>query len=139
MIIESSRDALDERIRLIESAEREIVIVTYENHDGESTRDILAAALHKADEGVKVRFLVDGIAGRFDHMGGDLFQAVAATTTWRCGSTTSSTLDPLEAHGPHARQVRDRGRLAYILGGRNMFDTSWANTPPPTEASTGRR
>ena len=77
MIIESSADALDERIRLFQQAQREIVIATYENHDGESTRDILAAALERADAGVKVRFLVDGIAGRFDHMGGELFRAVA--------------------------------------------------------------
>ena len=36
MIIETSRAALDERLRLIEQARREIVIVTYENQDRKS-------------------------------------------------------------------------------------------------------
>lgn len=123
MIIESSQAALDERIRLIEQARDEIVIVTYENHDGESTRDILAAALHKADEGVRVRFLVDGIAGRFDHMGGDLFQAVAAHDNVEV--RFYNLIRPLTPW-KHMGRMHDKYLIvddsAYILGGRNMFD-----------------
>lgn len=123
MIIESSQDALDERIRLIESAEREIIIVTYENHDGESTRDILCAALHKADQGVKVRFLVDGIAGRFDHMGGDLFRAVASH---RNVEVRFYNLIHLWTPWKHMGRMHDKYVIVddanYILGGRNMFD-----------------
>lgn len=124
MIIESSADALDERLRLIEQARREIVIVTYENHDGESTRDILAAALHKADEGVRVRFLVDGIAGRFDHiMGGDLFRATAAHDNVEI--RFYNLVRPLTPW-KHMGRMHDKYVIvddaAYILGGRNMFD-----------------
>ena len=123
MIIESSADALDERIRLIERARREIVIATYENHDGESTRDILAAAIHKADEGVKVRFLVDGIAGRFDHTGGDLFQAVAVHDNVEV--RFYNLIHPLTPW-KHMGRMHDKYVIvddeAYILGGRNMFD-----------------
>lgn len=123
MIIESSQDALDERLRLIEQAEREIVIVTYENHDGESTRDILAAALHKADEGVRVRFLVDGIAGRFDHMGGDLFRAVAAHDNVE---VRFYNLIRFWTPWKHMGRMHDKYVIvddaAFILGGRNMFD-----------------
>ena len=123
MIIESSADALDERIRLIQQAQEEIVIVTYENHDGESTRDILAAALDRADQGVKVRFLVDGIAGRFDHMGGDLFQAVAAHSNVEV--RFYNLVRPLTPW-KHMGRMHDKyvivDHTAYILGGRNMFD-----------------
>lgn len=123
MIIESSQDALYERLRLIEQAEREIVIVTYENHDGESTRDILAAALHKADQGVKVRFLVDGIAGRFDHMGGDLFRAVAAHDNVE---VRFYNLIRFLTPWKHMGRMHDKYVIAddkaFILGGRNMFD-----------------
>ena len=123
MIIESSADALDERIRLLQQAKEEIVIVTYENHDGESTRDVLAAALERADHGVKVRFLVDGIAGRFDHMGGDLFRAVALHP-----NVEVRFYNLLRLHTPwkHMGRMHDKyvivDDLAYILGGRNMFD-----------------
>lgn len=123
MIIESSAEALDERLRLIERAQREIVIVTYENHDGESTRDILAAALHKADEGVQVRFLVDGIAGRFDHMGGDLFRAVAAHENVE---VRFYNLIRLFTPWKHMGRMHDKYVIVdddtFILGGRNMFD-----------------
>ena len=123
MIIETSRAALDERLRLIEQARREIVIVTYENHDGESTRDILAAAVHKAAQGVKVRFLVDGIAGRFDHMGGDLFRAVAAHDNVE---VRFYNLVHLLTPWKHMSRMHDKYVIVddstFILGGRNMFD-----------------
>ena len=135
MLLETSQSALDERLRLIDRAEREIVIVTYECHDGESTRDILAAALHKADAGVRVRFLVDGIAGRLDHMDGDLFCAVAVHpnvevrfynlirqwTPWR-----------------HMGRMHDKYVIAddtaFILGGRNMFDKFIGEYPAPVRS-----
>ena len=123
MIIESSADALDERLRLIDSARKEIIIVTYENHDGESTRDILAAACRKASEGVKVRFLVDGIAGRFDHMGGDLFQAVALHDNVEV--RFYNLIHPFTPW-KHMGRMHDKYVIVddqtFILGGRNMFD-----------------
>lgn len=123
MLIESSAQALDERIRLIGQAREEIIIVTYENHDGESTRDVLAAALDRADAGVKVRFLVDGIAGRFDHMGGDLFRAVAAHPNVE---VRFYNLIQFQTPWKHMGRMHDKYVIvddtAYILGGRNMFD-----------------
>lgn len=123
MLIESSAQALDERIRLIEQAKEEIIIVTYENHDGESTRDVLAAALDRAAAGVRVRFLVDGIAGRFDHMGGDLFRAVAAHPNVE---VRFYNLIRFQTPWKHMGRMHDKYVIvddtAYILGGRNMFD-----------------
>ena len=123
MIIEESADALYERIRLIQQARREIVIVTYENHDGESTRDVLAAALERAKGGVKVRFLVDGIAGRLDLMGGDLFRAVACHPNVEVRFyNLLGLLTPWRDMGRMHDKYVIVDDLAYILGGRNMFD-----------------
>lgn len=123
MIIEQGADALDERIRLIQQAKREIVIVTYENHDGESTRDILAAALDRARAGVEVRFLVDGIFGRLDHMSADLFRAVARHPNVEVRFyNLVGLLTPWKDMGRMHDKYVIVDDLAYILGGRNMFD-----------------
>ncbi|MBQ6374286.1 MAG: phospholipase D family protein [Clostridia bacterium] len=123
MLLERGTDGLDARIQLIEQAREEIVIVTYECHDGRSTRDILAAAMAKADQGVRVRFLVDGIAGRLDHMGADLFRAVAAHPNVEVRFyNLISPLTPWK----HMGRMHDKYVIvddtAFILGGRNMFD-----------------
>ena len=129
-IIESSVEALDERIRLIGQAQDEIIIVTYENHDGESTRDVLAAALRRASEGVKVRFLVDGIAGRFDHMGGDLFRAVASHPNVEV--RFYNLINPFTPW-KHMGRMHDKYLIiddkAFMLGGRNMFDKFLGDYP----------
>ena len=131
-ILEDSQQALDERLRLIDQAQREIVIVTYECHDGESTRDILAAALDKAARGVRVRFLVDGIAGRMDHMGADLFRAAAMHP-----NVEVRFYNLITQYTPwrHMGRMHDKyvivDDLAYILGGRNMFDKFLGSYPSP--------
>lgn len=130
MLLEDSSEGLDERIRLIHRAQREIVIVTYECHDGESTRDILAAALERAAAGVRVRFLVDGIAGRLDHMDEDLFRAVAIHPNVEVRFYNLITqLTPWR----HMGRMHDKYVIvddaAYILGGRNMFDKFLGDYP----------
>ena len=131
-ILETSLSALDERMRLIARAEREVVIVTYECHDGESTRDILAAALDRADAGVRVRFLVDGIAGRLDHMDADLFRAVASHP-----NVEVRFYNLITQYTPwkHMGRMHDKyviaDDFAYILGGRNMFDKFIGDYPSP--------
>ena len=123
MLLESSQSALEERLRLIGQARREVVIVTYECHDGESTRDILAAALERAAAGVRVRILVDGIAGRLDHMGGELFCAAALHP-----NVEIRFYNLLRQWTPwkHMGRMHDKYVIvddtAYVLGGRNMFD-----------------
>ena len=135
MLLESGLDGLDERLRLISRAEREIVIVTYECHDGESTRDILAAALERADAGVRVRFLVDGIAGRLDHMTGELFCAAATHPHVEIRFyNLISHLTPWK----HMGRMHDKYVIvddtAYILGGRNMFDKFLGDYPARTRS-----
>lgn len=138
-IIESSTDALDERIRLMAQAEREIIITTYECHDGESTRDVLAVALHMAGQGVKVRFLADGIAGRLDIMPNDLFAAAAG-----CENVEIRFYNLLYMLTPWRNMGRMHDKYvivddtAYLLGGRNMYDGFLGDYPTKRHYSHDR-
>lgn len=131
-ILETRTDALDERIRLMARAEREIVIATYDTRDGESASDILAVALERADHGVKVRLLVDGIAGRLNLMPSDMFRAASRHANVEIRFYNLLTqLTPWK----HMGRMHDKYLIvddaAYILGGRNMFDSFIGDYPAP--------
>ena len=134
-LLETNEIALDERVRLMNQARREIVITTFECHDGESTRDLLAVALHKADEGVRVRFLVDGVAGRLDHMPTSLFTAVGAhpNVEIRFYNLISHIMPWRHMGRMHDKYVIVDDQ-AFILGGRNMFDKFLGGYPSPVRS-----
>ena len=123
MILETRAQALDERLRLMAQAQREIVITSYDCRDGESTRDMMAVALERADAGVKVRLLADGIAGRLFMLPNPVFRAMAAHP-----NVEIRFYNLLKLYTPwrHMGRMHDKyviaDGLAYILGGRNMFD-----------------
>jgi len=122
MIIEDNATALDARIRLMYRAQEEIIIACYDIRDGESTRDILSVALRKADEGVSVRILADGISGLV-HMNGDLFRAMAAHPNIDIRTyNMPSPFHPWKFMGRMHDKYLIVDDVAYILGGRNMFD-----------------
>lgn len=131
-ILETRTDALDERIRLMELAQREIVIATYDTRDGESASDILAVALHKASEGVKVRLLVDGIAGRLNLMPSEMFRAFAMHPNVEVRFyNLLRQLTPWKHMGRMHDKYLIVDDLGYILGGRNMFDSFIGDYPAP--------
>ena len=122
-ILETRASALEERLRLIRQAKREIVITTYDCRDSESTRDILCAALERADAGVKVRMLVDGLTGLSSVKRSALFRACDAHE-----NIEIRFYNPPHFFAPrrHMGRMHDKyvivDDLGYILGGRNMFD-----------------
>ena len=134
-ILETRTQALDERIRLISQAKRELILTTYDCRDGESTRDILCAVLKKADEGVRVRILIDGVAGRFFVMGKPLFRAIAAHPNIE---VRFYNLFTYVIAWRHMGRMHDKyvivDDLAYILGGRNTFDFFLGEYPAPTHS-----
>ena len=138
-ILESSTAALDERIRMMARAEREIIITTYECHDGESTRDLMAVACHMARQGVRVRFLADGIAGRMDIMPNALFRAVA-----HCPNVEIRFYNLVSPWTPwrHMGRMHDKyviaDDFAYLLGGRNMYDGFLGDYPTHRHYSQDR-
>lgn len=61
-IIETSKDALDARLQIIEEAKEKIVLSTFDIRAGKSAKDVFAFLLEAADRGVQVEILVDGMS-----------------------------------------------------------------------------
>ena len=59
--LDDNTQALVYRLALIESAQRELIMTTFDMSDGESGQDLMAAMLQAADRGVRIRLMVDGI------------------------------------------------------------------------------
>lgn len=138
-ILESRMAALDERIRMMARAESEIVITTYECHDGESTRDLLAVACHMAKQGVRVRFLADGLAGWLDVSPNPLFQAAASCPNVEMRFYNyPSLLMPWRFNGRMHDKYVIVDDMAYILGGRNMYDGFLGEYPTNRHLSQDR-
>ena len=122
-ILETRSVALDERLRLIHQAQTEIVITTYDTRDSESARDILCAALERADAGVKVRMLIDGMTGLANLRHSDLFKAFNAHENVELRFYNPPYfLLPWRYMGRMHDKYVIVDNLGYILGGRNMFD-----------------
>lgn len=123
MLLETNESALLERIRLLNQAKERIIISTFDMRSGESTEDILAMLLHKAEEGVSVQMIVDGFSGLIRMEGRPLFYALAAHP-----NAEIRIYNPINPLLPWKTQGRMHDKyvivddLAYILGGRNMFD-----------------
>lgn len=123
MLLETNESALTERLTLINQAKERIIISTFDMRSGESTKDILALLLHKADEGVQVEMLVDGFSSLAHMNGKDIFYAFSAHP-----NVTLKVYNPVNLCVPWKTQGRMHDKyiivddLGYILGGRNMFD-----------------
>ena len=68
MILETNESAWEERLRLMNLAQERIILSTFDFRDGESPRDLLSIMLHKAEEGVQVKILVDGFSLSLIHI-----------------------------------------------------------------------
>lgn len=123
MLLESNTQALDERIRLLNMAEKRIVLSTFDMRQGEASDDIVAVLLQKADEGVQISLLIDGFNGSFRLPGQDFFYALSTHP-----NIEIRIYNPINLLTPWTSQGRMHDKyiivddLAYILGGRNTFD-----------------
>ena len=57
--LDDNTQALVYRLALIESAQRELIMTTFDMSDGESGQDLMAAMLQAADRGVRIRLMVE--------------------------------------------------------------------------------
>ena len=123
MLLETSESALEHRIRLINGAKTRIILSTFDMRNGESTKDLLSVIWHKAEEGVKVQILVDGVSGLIRMEPDPLFHAVASHPNIQI-----KIYNPVNPLMPWKTQGRMHDKYvivddsAYILGGRNTFD-----------------
>ena len=86
--IEDADSALLWRLRLIESAEKEM---TFDLRADESGQDLMAALYDAAQRGVQVRVIVDGLNGFLHLQNSSVLRALAAEENVEVGSTTPST------------------------------------------------
>ncbi len=122
-ILETNDSAWEERMRLLNRAKERIILTTFDMRPGESTKDILSVILHKAEEGVKVQILVDGVSGAVRMEGQELFYALSSHPNVEIKLYNALNLFlPWKLQG----RMHDKYVLvdeeAYILGGRNTFD-----------------
>lgn len=123
MLLESNQSAWTERIRLLNQADEQIILTTFDMRDCSSTRDLLAILLQKADEGVEVKILVDGLNGWYHLEQSPIFRALAAHA-----HVQIKLYNPIDILRPWRNQYRLHDKyvivddLGYILGGRNTHD-----------------
>lgn len=124
LFINDNSDALLWRLRMIESAQQEIVLATFDWRDDNSGRDMTAAVQGAADRGVNVRILVDGLSGTRYLRGSASFRALAAMP-----NVEIKLYNPVNPLKPWALNYRMHDKYlivdntAYLLGGRNTWDS----------------
>ena len=121
--ISDNTQAMEIRLAMIESAQEEIILSTFDWRDDDSGQAVMAALLEAADRGVQVRILVDGM-NTFLHLRGSAhFQALAASS-----NVEIKLYNPVNLLKPWTLNYRlhDKyliaDRTAYLLGGRNTND-----------------
>lgn len=123
MLMETNMSAWTERIRLLNTAEDRIILSTFDMREGESTRDVLSVILHKAEEGVQVKILVDGVSGFLRMDRNKLFYALSSHP-----NVEIKIYNPVNVALPWRLMGRMHDKYvivdnkAFILGGRNTFD-----------------
>lgn len=128
LCIDQNMDALIWRLRVIEAAKKELVFVTFDTEDDLSGRALMAALLHAARRGVKIRMLIDGISGRLHQKKNDCFMVLA-----NAQNVEARFYNPLTMKNRKSASYRmhDKYLIAddylYILGGRNSNDLFLGN------------
>ena len=130
MLMETNMSAWEERIRLMNQAKERIILSTFDMREGESTKDIAAMLLKKADEGVKVSILVDGVSGFLRMNGREFFYALSSHPNIEIKIYNMlNILQPWKTQGRMHDKYVIVDEKAFILGGRNTFDYFIGNYP----------
>lgn len=121
--IEDNEQALIVRLQLIEQAQEEIILSTFDFGNDESGRDMMAALKQAADRGVKVRVLVDSVYGGFTVLRSPEFRALSS-----CDNLEIKLYNPINLLMPWKANYRMHDKYLivdgemYLLGGRNTTD-----------------
>ncbi|MCD8054457.1 MAG: phospholipase D-like domain-containing protein [Lachnospiraceae bacterium] len=123
LCIDDNEEALLWRLRVIETAQEEIVFSTFEMRDDNSGQDVTAALYAAAERGVHVRILVDGLTGYYQLHDSSRFQALVSHE-----NVEAKFYNPVNLARPWkiSYRLHDKYLMAddtvYILGGRNTYD-----------------
>lgn len=125
LCIDDNLEALLWRLRVMEEAREELILSSYYMAEDESGLDIMAALLHAAERGVRVRILVDGLSEFLELRDSKPFRALAACPTVEVRVYNRVSLLKLWAlnYRMHDKYLIADDRV-YILGGRNVRNLS---------------
>ena len=121
--IDDNVEALQYRLRMVEEAEEEIILSTFDFNADQAGKDMMAALSSAAKRGIKVRVIVDGFSGLLDLnglKGKPWFQAFAAQE-----NVSIKIYNPVNLLKPWNLQARLHDKYfiidekMYLLGGRN--------------------
>ena len=123
VIVEDNSEALLSRVRMIQNAQSEIILSTFDFMSDESGRIMLGALCGAADRGVKVNVLVDGFDGVLHTKWNPYFYALSAKEN--VSFMMYNEINPFTMYKGMAR-MHDKylivDRQIYMLGGRNTFN-----------------
>ena len=123
LCIDDNVDALIWRLRMMEEAQEEIILSTFDFGDDDSGREIMAALLQAADRGVQVKVIVDGINGFLKLNGSSHFKALVSSP-----NVEARFYNPVNLLVPWRLNYRMHDKYIivdngiYMLGGRNTND-----------------
>ncbi|MDO4439466.1 MAG: phospholipase D-like domain-containing protein [Eubacteriales bacterium] len=118
--IDDNVEALKWRLRLIEEADKDIIMSTFDFRDDEAGRDIMSALLNASDRGVNVKLIIDGINGMLYLKGSENFETLCSRE-----NVEVKLYNPINLFKPWQINYRmhDKYLIAdenvYMLGGRN--------------------
>lgn len=121
--IEDNEQAFILRLQMIEQAQEEIILSTFDFGSDESGRGMMAALKRAAERGVKVKILVDGVYGGFTVLRSPEFRALSG-----CDGLEIKLYNPLNLLMPWKANYRMHDKYlivdgeTYLLGGRNTTD-----------------
>ena len=121
--IDDNTDALLYRLHMIEEAQNEIILSTFDFNADDAGKDMMAALLHAAQRNVKVKVIVDGISGFLDMRGNSFFKALASHENIEVKVYNSiNLLTPWKLQARlHDKYVIVDDKM-YVLGGRNTMN-----------------
>lgn len=122
-IVETSQDALDFRLHMIEQAKSDIAISSFSIKHDQSCHEIASAILAAAQRGVNVKIIVDGLTGYIDMDDDPIYYALGTHPNIEIRYYNKiSLLRPWTANGRlHDKYFLIDDKL-LLLGGRNISD-----------------
>lgn len=127
--VNDNMDALLYRFKMIEAAEEEVIVSTFDFDDDPAGKDMLGALMTAAERGVKVRLIVDGVSGFMDLRNNPDFLALASYET-----ASIKIYNPIRFTKPWKLQARLHDKYViidhkmFLLGGRNTMELFLGDT-----------
>tara|TARA_R110002012_G_scaffold9170_3_gene42109 strand:+ start:8498 stop:10057 length:1560 start_codon:yes stop_codon:yes gene_type:complete len=132
-LLADAKEAFAARVGLIRHAQRELAIQTYLLGDGQTTRLFLAQLLKAAEEGVRVRLLVDdiGAVGQGERLAAlashpsiqvRVYNPLAVGRGHIVTRVLASVVNPAQQHRRMHNKLWVADNSVAILGGRNVGD-----------------